>query len=159
MKSRLVRIILIVLLVLAVPAGFALWFSYPAWLWFLYPGNPHTAEAKAREAVPYEVLYDTNDNLIEIAVPANVSEPQLRATVIKVANERQDGPARDYLMSSYLWVDAYLVRDGRRSKNRAGRLSRYVPWANPEERKHMKRDRSRFDKFEITLDDAKRSLQ
>src|SRR5438270_10623841 len=159
MNCRSVLILGIVLaIVLAIPAGMYLWWFYPGWLWYVHPGNPLAAEEKATHAVPYQVVYEDNGSLIQIAVSANISEEQLRATLLKVANQHQDDPARDYLMSDYLWVEAYLTSGEHRSKEAAGSIARYVPWTNPDARKRLKVDRSMFDKFSISLDRAKQSL-
>jgi hypothetical protein len=150
--------VLILGVVLAIPGGIYLWWSYPGWIWYFHSGNPSAAENKARQAMPYQVVYEDNGSFIQIAVPADINEEQLRATLVKVANERQDDPARDYLMSEYLWIEARLIQGERQSKETAGSLARYVPWTNPEARRRLKVDRSMFDKFSISLDRAKRSL-
>jgi hypothetical protein len=61
-------------------------------------------------------------------------------------------------MSQNLWVNAYLIRDGQRSKEAAGTIARYIPWTNPEARKRIKADRSMFDKFTISMERARQSL-
>jgi hypothetical protein len=151
--------ILVVLLVLSVPAGFYLWMSYPGWVWYIHPGSPMAAANKASKAVPYEIIEDDLGSYISIAVPFDVTTEQLQATLVRVANEHQDDRARDYLMSIYLGVDAFLVQDGWQSKEAAGRLRRYVPWANPEKRKKMRVDRTMFDKLDISLDHARQTTK
>ncbi|MGZ4831008.1 MAG: hypothetical protein ACXV78_15315 [Candidatus Angelobacter sp.] len=96
---------------------------------------------------------------MSIAVPYDVTTEQLQATLVKVANEHQDNLRRDYLMSIYLGVDAFLARDGRQSKQAAGHLRRYVPWTNPEKRKKMRVDRTMFDKLDISLDQARQTIK
>ena len=155
MKLRIVVVLATLLLIIASPF---LWWYYPGWLFHFYSGSPSAAEEKARNAVPYRVVYEDMGSLIEITVPANISEEQLRATLVKVANESQDEPGRDYLISEHLWVRAYLYERERRSKEAAGLLARYVPWKNPQERKQMKVDRSLFDKFQISVAQAKNSF-
>lgn len=144
--------------ILAVPASFCLWLFFPAWVWYVHPGDPMAAINKTLQAAPYQILDDDLGNFITIAIPSQVTIEQLQATLVKVANEHQDDRARDYLMSAYFVVDAYLLQDQRKSQQRAGRLTRYVPFSGPEERRNMKRDRSMFDKFETSLDEAKRSM-
>lgn len=107
----------------------------------------------------YEILSDEMGTLICIGVPVDTNEEQLRATLVKVADEHQDDAARDYMTSMYLWVEAYLVKDGQRSRVPAGSLRRFVPPGNAEERRRMKIDRGAWDSFAITLDEAKRTLQ
>lgn len=145
-------------LALAVLASPVLWFFYPGWVFYIYSGNPHAANVKARQAVPYKVLYEDMGSLIQVAVPASISEEQLRATLVEVANEEQDVQGRDYLMSEYLCIQVYLTQNGKRSEHIAGSLMRYVPWKNPEQRKRMRVDRSMFDKFEISLPQARSSF-
>ncbi|MGZ4872583.1 MAG: hypothetical protein ACXVK3_11960 [Candidatus Angelobacter sp.] len=154
------RCILVVLLVLAVlPASFHLWWSYPGWLWYIHPGSPAAALNKASKAAPYQVIDDDMGSYMSIAVPYDVTTEQLQATLVKVANEHQDDLRRDYLMSIYLGVDAFLARDGRQSKQAAGHLRRYVPWTNPEKRKKMRVDRTMFDKLDISLDQARQTIK
>lgn len=155
MMTRLRALALLCLLLAAIPC---LWFTYPAWIWYVAPGDPAAAAAKANGAVPIVILYDENDSLIQIGVPANVTEQQLRATLVKVANDRQDDAARDYLMSAYLRVQAYLLRDGHQSSAPAGQLVRYVPFTNPARRRSLRRDRSKMDKIEVDLRAASPSL-
>jgi hypothetical protein len=152
--------ILVVLLVLSVPASFYLWMSYPGWLWYIHPGNPVAAVIKTSKAVPYQIIDDDMGSYMAIGLPFDVTTEQLQATLVKVANEHQDDPMRDYLMSIYLGVDAFLVQqDGLQSKEAAGHLRRYVPWANPEKRKRMRVDRSMFDKLDISLDHARQAIR
>jgi len=54
------------------------------------------------------------------------STATLRATLVKVANEHQDDRARDYLNSQCLWVDAYLIRHGKRNKEAAWAITCYI---------------------------------
>jgi hypothetical protein len=152
------RRVLILGIVLVIPAGVYLWWFYPGWLLYVVPGNPLAPDEKARKAVPYQVVYEDNGSLIQIAVGSDINEEQLRATLIKVANQHQDDPQRDYLMSNYLSVEAYLTQGERRSKEAAGSISRYVPWINAEARRRLKADRSMFDKFRMSLDRARQSL-
>lgn len=128
-------------------------------LWLVARGSQNTAEESTNQSVPYEILYDDMGMLIRIGVEADVNEEQLRATLVKVADEHQDDTARDYLTSMYLWVEAYLIRDRRQSGISAGRLRRYVPPGNPEERRNMAVDRGKWDSFTIILDEAKQTLQ
>jgi hypothetical protein len=97
--------------------------------------------------------------IIRIGVKSNVNEEQLRVTLVNAANEHQDDPGRDYLTSMFLWVEAYLEKDGQQSAIPAGRLRRSVPLENPAARKNTSIDRTEGDNLTITLDEAKRSLQ
>lgn len=155
---KIVRI-LVVLLVLSIPASFCLWWSYPGWVWYIHAGDPMVAVNKTSKAVPYQVVDDDMGSYVAIGLPFDVTTEQLQATLVKVANERQDDRARDYLMSMYLDVDAFLVQDGRQSKEPAGHLRRYVPFTYPEKRKSMRRDRSMFDKLDISLDHARQTIK
>jgi hypothetical protein len=96
--------------------------------------------------------------IIRIGVDAEVDDEQLRATLAKVASEHQDDAARDYLTSMYLWVEAYLVKEGRQSSVPAGHLRRFVPPGNPAERRKMTANRERGDSFTLTIEEAKRTL-
>src|ERR1700726_280708 len=147
--------ILVLLLVLSIPASFCLWWSYPGWVWYIHPSDPMVAVNKTSKAVPYQIVDDDMGSYMAIGLPFDVTTEQLEATLVKVANEHQDDRARDYLMSMYLDVDAFLVQDGRQSKEAAGHLRRYVPFTYPEKRKSMRHDRSMFDKLDISLDHAK----
>lgn len=128
-------------------------------LWLVARGNQNTARDDLSQPVPYEILNDDMGTIIRIGVKVDVNEEQLRTTLAKAANEHQDDAARDYLTSMYLWVEAYLVREGRQSSIPAGRLRRYVPPGNPASRRSMTVDRGKWDSFTITFDEAKRTLQ
>jgi hypothetical protein len=126
--------------------------------WFLSQRGQVAARANASQEVPYKILHDDNGDVISIGVEAEVSEQQLRAALVRAANEHQDDRGRDYFFPGlYLWVKAYLLRDGHQGSITAGTLRRFVPLANLAERYNMKVDRARFDDFAVTLD-AKRSL-
>lgn len=131
-------------------------------VWLVARGNQHTAgktELAQGQAVSYKILNDEMGTIIRIGIEPDVNEDELRATLAKAANEHQDDPARDYLASMVLWVEAYLVREERQSTIPAARLRRYVPPGNPAERRSMKVDRAKWDSFTITLDEATRTLQ
>lgn len=120
--------------------------------------QPNASRINSSQAVPYKILKDDMGNIISIGVQVDINEQQLRATLVKAANEHQDDVARDYV-GFYLWVQAYLVVDGHQSNVRAGRLKRLIPFKSPAERKKMKANRTRSDRFEITLAAARQSLQ
>jgi len=105
------------------------------------------------------MLEDDMGSRIAIGVPSSINEGQLRATLVKAADEHQDDSARDYLTSMYFLIDAYLVSGQHRSKTVAGQLARSVPLLNPSERKALKTDRHKNDKFKISLLEARRSLK
>jgi|SRR5215831_17681124 len=113
-------------------------------------------KAGSDQLVSYEVLEDEMGSVIHIGVPFEINEAQLRAMLVKAANDHQDDPARDYI-GLYLTVEAYLVQNGRPSTTPAGRLKRYVPLKNPQERRNMHIDRGKHDKFTITLSAARAS--
>lgn len=115
--------------------------------------------AEPKDAVSYQLLKDVNDSVIQIGVRPDISDLQLKDILAKAADDHQDDTARDYMSSSYLWVEAYLVSGGRSSRVAAGSLRRYVPLMNPEERHKLKVDRRRFDKYEITLGKARKSIE
>lgn len=119
------------------------------------PSENYTVE----NALSYTMLHDDMTTTIRIGVNSSITEQQLRAILVKAANDHQDDSARDYLTSMSLWVEAYLVRNGDRSSVPAGRLRRYVPPGNPAERKKLVTDRTKSDVFTITLDEAKKTLQ
>ena len=127
-------------------------------LWLVARGNQNTAKNNLCQPVPYEILNDYMGTTISIGVKADINAKQLQATLVEAANEHQDDTARDYLTSMYLWVEAYLIKDGQRSKIPAGRLRRYVPLGTPAERRRML-DREKWDSFTIMLDEAQQSLK
>lgn len=151
--------IFVVLVVVSIPLSFYLWMSYPGWLWYIHSGSPATALNKASKAGPYQIIDDDMGSYISVALPFDVTTEQLQATLVKVANEHQDDLRRDYLMSIYLNVDAFLAKNGRQSKQAAGHLRRYVPWTNAEKRKKMRVDRTMFDKLDISLDQARQTIK
>ncbi len=103
----------------------------------------------------YRVLWDDHGTFILIAVSPQITDEKLRAVLKEVADNHQDDPARDYLVSDHLWVLAYLEEDGRCSKVDAGRLRRFVPPRNvPASGQRTKRDR-----VIIRIRAAQRSLQ
>jgi len=112
-----------------------------------------------QKSVAYSILDDYMGTKIKIGVASSVNEDQLRATLQKAADDHQDDAARDYLLSMYLWVDAYLVTDNQMSTVPAGTLRRYVPGGNPTERKKLLSDRTKDDRFTMTLDEAKKTLR
>jgi hypothetical protein len=123
-------------------------------------GCREVATDSSNKSVPYVILYDEMNTIIQIGVMENVDETQLRQVLVNAADEHQDDAARDYLASMYLVVEALLTRqDGMQSKIPAGRLVRYVPPGNPAQRKKITTDRRIGDKFTMTLADAKRTLQ
>ena len=111
------------------------------------------------QAVSYKILDDDMGTVIRIGVEPQINEHQLRATLAKAADEHQDDPARDYLVSMVLWVEVYLLRDGRQSSIPAGSLRRYVPPGNPAERRKISTDRRKLDSFITTINEARGTLQ
>jgi hypothetical protein len=110
------------------------------------------------DPVPYEILKDDMSAKILVGVSPDITEPQLRATLTKAADEHQSDAARDYLFSDRLWVDAYLVKEKPQSLIPAGTLRRYVPPRNP----NVKGDdttEDKEDKFFIKLEEARRTLR
>lgn len=119
--------------------------------------------ANASAPVSYKVLEDYMGTEIIIGVESDVDEEQLLATLVKAADEHQRDPARDLLLSDYLWIKAYLIDGENRSKVPAGRLRRYVPPRNPREGRDHWLDWLPYivgkrDKFYLTLEEARRTL-
>ena len=114
------------------------------------------------EPVPYEVL-DDQQTRIRIAVAPEVDEKQLRATLRKAADDHQNDPERDLLLSTYMWVEVYLLDGQRQSAAPAGKLRRYVPPKQPREHKDwldwLPDLVGKKDKFYLTLEKARKSLQ
>jgi len=127
--------------------------------WLFARGNQNASRNGDGRAISYEILPDDMNTVIVIGVKADVNERQLRATLAKAADEHQDDAARDYLASMFLWIEANLTKNGRQSSIPAGRLRRYVPPGNPAERRRLKLDRSRGDKYKINLGESRRSFQ
>jgi hypothetical protein len=131
---------------------------YCCWRWFGFD-NRALADTNQSQAVAYKLLRDDNGDVIGIGVPADVTESQLRATLVRAANEHQDDPARDYMFPGlYLWIDAYLVKDDHQGTVTAGRLRRFVPPGNPAQRQQIRSDRTKYDEFEITLAKAQKMI-
>jgi len=87
--------------------------------------NPPFIKGRDKPA-PYIILEDDHFTRLTIGVNANISEQELCATLSQAAdNHMFDG--RDYMWYAYLFVDAFLIKDGKRSAYRAARLRRYVP--------------------------------
>ena len=99
----------------------------PALNYFLPPYQRRT-----HKSVSYVI---PNDNklspFIEIEVDASVSSEELCATLAEVADKHQNDAAREYWVTEYLTVRAYLVKDGKRSYFQAGTLYRYIPVRYP----------------------------
>ena len=144
------RLIALVSLLIVTATGSGCWL-------FAQDSQPSDKDSQ-KNAVPYDILDDYLGTEIKIGVNSFITEEQLRATLVKAANDHQDDPARDYLTLMFLSVDAYLVKDDSRSSVPAGRLKRYVPPGNPAERRRLKTDRTKDDKFTITLDEARKTL-
>jgi hypothetical protein len=110
--------------------------------------------------VPYVILGDDRFTHLNIGVDANISEPELYATLSQVADDHMwDG--RDFWWYAYLFVDAYLIKDGKRSEYPAGKLRRYVPIANPESKDSWELHTlitGRRDRFSESLRRARRSF-
>ena len=126
--------------------------------WPFADDGQRSRNVNSSDAVPYSVLEDGMGAMIRIGVDSAITEKQLRATLSKAADDHQDDAARDYLTLNFLRVDAYLVKDGRRSTTAAGTLQRYVPPGNPAERKKITTDRTKRDTFTISIDEAARTL-
>lgn len=126
-------------------------------MWVSY--NPPYIKGQDKP-VPYTILTDKRDARLVIGVEADLTERQLYATLSQAADEHQfDG--RDYLFTEYLWVEAYLVRDGRQSSYLAGRLRRYIPIINPEYKDTWEPHTlilGRQDRFSLSLQRARQSL-
>jgi hypothetical protein len=102
------------------------------------------------------------DTMISIGVDIDISERQLCATLSRAASEHINDAARDYLTSQFLWVEAYLIKDGKQSTVAAGTLRRVVPPGNPA---HRNKNRNHLlgdflsDRFSVSLNTAKQSFQ
>ena len=128
---------------------------------FLYVwASPVTNHAQPET---YIVLEDTMQTTMKIGLAANVGKKQLQATLARAADDHQNDSARDLLLSDYFWVEGYLLNGDTRSTLPAGKLRRYVP---PKRAKGNKDWLDRIsnlvgttDKFYITLDEARHTLQ
>jgi hypothetical protein len=82
--------------------------------------------------VPYVVSFDNKlTPLIEIELNENVSSEEMCATLAEVADRHEHDSIREYWVTEYLQIRAYLVKDGKRSYFEAGRLYRYIPATSP----------------------------
>ena len=105
------------------------------------------------QPVAYKVLDDPMQTIMKIGVHSEIDEDQLRATLRKAADDHQNDPARDLLLSDYLWVHAYLLDGEKQSAIPAGKLRRYVPPKQPRKSNWFDRLVETFgkkDKFYIT---------
>lgn len=122
-------------------------------------GKQSQSQNKSNPA-SYRVLKDDMGTRIIIGVEPQLDEGQLRATLIQAANDHQNDPARDLLISDYLWVEAYLVKGEKQSTVPAGRLRRYVPNPGQDDNGWLSwlsgAIGGKKDKFFITLDEARR---
>ena len=126
---------------------------------WLFARQVHRSDREtSKDVISYEVLDDYMGTTIKIGVISTINEKELRATLAKAADDHQDDPARDYLSSMFLVIEAYLVKDNNRSTTPAGTLRRYVPAGNPIERKKLTIDRSKDDTFTISIDEASKTL-
>jgi hypothetical protein len=139
------------MLLLATASGIGCW---PV----AHEGQP-TGTNTLKDAVDYSVLEDGMGTKITIGIKQSATEQQLRATLVKAANDHQDDSARDYLTSMFLSVEAYLVSDDDRTTIPAGTLKRYVPPGNPSERRKLTIDRTKDDVVTIRLSEARQTLR
>jgi hypothetical protein len=107
----------------------------------------------------YEILKDAIERVVILGVDADIDEQQLRALLAKAALEHREDDRGVCGPIPRIRIEAYLMKAGHRSSIPAGRLERVLPIANPEELENMKVDPSKFDAFEITLDESRRSLR
>lgn len=126
--------------------------------WLFAKQVHRSAKEAAKDVISYEVLDEYMGTTIKIGVVATINEKELRATLAKAADDHQDDPARDYLSSRFLLIEAYLVKDGQQGNTPAGTIRRYVPAGNPAERRKLTFDRTKEDTFTIRIDEAKNSL-
>jgi hypothetical protein len=99
-----------------------------------YVSPPYVKET--HKPVPYTVSFDNKlTPLIIIELDANVSSEEMCATLAEVADQHEHDSIREYWVTEYLQIRAYLVKDGKRSYFEAGRLYRYIPAASETEGK------------------------
>jgi hypothetical protein len=115
------------------------------------------------KAASYKVLEDSMQMTVKIGVASGISEKELEATLAQAADDHQNDPARDLLLSDYLWVQAYLLDGEKKSAVPAGKLRRYVPPKQTRESQDwfdwLPDIMGKGDKFFITLKQADQSLQ
>jgi hypothetical protein len=138
-------------------------FAAASLLWFA-SGCAQQADGAQKQpqvpaAVTYVLLEDDMESWIVIGVKPDVTENELKTILRNAANEHQDDSARDYMLQTSFRVEALLVKGGLRSGVPAGVLRRPVPFKNPQERKKLKDDRTKYDKISITLENARLSLK
>jgi hypothetical protein len=111
----------------------------------------------------YTIIHDTHQTKLIIGVASSIDKEGLQRTLTKAADENQSFSKRDYMISSYLWVEAHLVDGNLQSKVPAGKLRRYVPPVNGERRKDLfdlfiSIILPRNDSFTITLQEARLTM-
>ena len=120
---------------------------------------PRSAQTeKAGAPFIYTILQDDRGKTLNIGVQCPIDEKNLKATLIKAANDHQNDAARDYLISKYFYVKAYIVNKDRVSSVPAGIIERYVPPRNPRIKEEPLSDADKEDEFEITIREAINSL-
>jgi hypothetical protein len=144
MRRILTRIALLFALVVVAMIAYVGW---------VYLTRPFVEGRDAPRA--YSILRDQMDTIIVIGVDANVSDRQLCATMSRAAEEHMNDRARDLLASQFISIEAYLVKDGKQSDAPAGSLNRLV---HPAGRRNLLPN-FLTDRFRLSLDGAKRSLQ
>ena len=80
-----------------------------------------------RDCPSYRIITDWKTTHIKAVVSENVSEAELKCVLVKIADEHQFDPDRDYEMFDNLWVAVHLQRGDQISADPAGKLRRYVP--------------------------------
>jgi hypothetical protein len=131
---------------------------------YAWAKRDHSQSKRESNPITYRVLKDDMGTKISIGVELSINERQLRATLIKAADDHQRDAARDYLFSDYLWVEAYLLDGKKQSSLPAGKLRRYVPPKDPHYKKADWLDWlpdifGKKDKFYMTLREAKQTLR
>jgi hypothetical protein len=108
----------------------------------------------------YRVVFDDKGTIVEIAVRADITEKELKVILQRVADCRQDDPARDYLFSNNLQVWAFLEKGKQVSSAPAGKIVRFLPPGNVPQRKAVPAAKRREkDVYEISLIQARNSLR
>jgi hypothetical protein len=111
----------------------------------------------------YTIIRDSHQTHITIGVEPSINKEGLLRTLTKAADENQSYSKRDYMLSSYLWVEAYLIDGNKQSEAPAGKLRRYVPPISGE-RENSLLDLfisiilPRKDSFTITIEEARLSM-
>lgn len=124
----------------------------------IFKNNPKAAQSGEAQLLAYRVLEDDRGSNLTIGVECPIDQANLKATLMKAASDHQADANRDYLLSKYLHIKAYIVLNDAVSSVPAGIIERYVPPRNPRANEDLGIEATR-DEFEFKIREATESLK